>query len=276
MFTEKPKFSKEKIDFFREEKNGYHLVVVDSHPEVGNLLINSTSKEILEYFNGTRTVDDVLSCLSLKYPHIETKILLEDINNVLSRFSYLGIIDWGDSKNPYGVSYEQKVSDGYVMRVAEEKDVPAICEALKNLDNETQNENSLLSSYFDPKLYEHLALRTRMFQKMEEFFVLYDEKGILVNVLSIALPYYSKSSSGMMMLVKDISDVYHVEGLLNFTFMAARDVLVKRIEKITFLIREEKHNSIIATMQKVGFRQEAILKNETGSNTKDILWAYDY
>ena len=104
MNSSKPIFKKDYLEYLREEKEGYWLVVSKRHPEVRELLLNKTSVEIFEACDGSRTVEELIDYMKKKYELIPYDKVKKDVNRILSISSRLGLTSW-IGENPFIFDY---------------------------------------------------------------------------------------------------------------------------------------------------------------------------
>lgn len=272
-YNAKPKLIKNCFDYIRREKENNYLILLNTHPELGNLWINETTYSILKSFDGEKNIKEIINLFISKFVNLEEKTIDEDIKNVLSRFSFFGLIDWQGYENPFQISYEKSLNNKFILKVAEEKDT---LEILNFIKSSSELSKGLLSSYFNIKNYNHLSLRARIFQKIEEFFILYDKNGNIINIISVVMPNLTNSTTGLINFIADISDLQNVKNLIDFAIIAIPDISIIQLNKITFLGKEEYKNILNSIFSDIGFVNESILKNETSINSLDYLWSYFY
>ena len=79
MVDNKPKFKYSNLGWYREEKEGYWTFIPKYHPETRELVINRTSKDILDFCDGCRTIQQIEEEMKKKYPDAPVNKIKTDI-----------------------------------------------------------------------------------------------------------------------------------------------------------------------------------------------------
>lgn len=261
----KPRFCREQIGLLRKEKDGFYLVKPINHPETGDIIINSSSYNFLDRCNGENTIENILNEFLQMYKNVDIKILEEDFTNVLSRFSYLNLINWQENQNPFVVNYEQKIQ-GKIYKVAEDQDTQKVA----NFISDNLNNASLSSIIRRDNAYSELAIRSKIFQKVEEFFYSCDEKNNIENLISIEMPHYENVVRANIMYVANEKNVFE---LLTFAINAMQDISIFPIKKVVYVLNEKLSSELSNLLEKANFYLEAKLENETKDNKIHFLWS---
>jgi len=149
----KPVFKEDYLDIIREEKNGYWLVISKDHPEARELLLNKTSKEIIDYCDGTKTINEIISLMKSKYPLVPHEKLEKDINRTLAITSRLGLTKW-IGENPFILDREEPIDEEYSIRIGNEEDLCSIYSFLKK--------SQVLFNQRNPLSDEHLYYKSKV------------------------------------------------------------------------------------------------------------------
>lgn len=99
---EYPIFKKENLLYERQEKERYWTIIPKFHPETQELVINYTSRKILELCNGKRSIEEVVDKMNEAFPTVSKKKIQEDVYITIEKFSRLLIIEW-IGENPFFV-----------------------------------------------------------------------------------------------------------------------------------------------------------------------------
>ncbi|RMG77173.1 MAG: PqqD family protein [Bacteroidetes bacterium] len=192
-----PIYREENVLYQREEKSGYWTFIPKFHPETRELIVNRTSKEILNLCNGNNTLEEIEDMMKKKYPDVNEYIIINDVRKTISSFSRLGIIDW-EGENPFLYINEEPLRNGYTMRVAQENDHRAIHKFLSEL-NSIDHERYIF--YRSPialtNEYNEVSLRQKLFAFSEDFFLLL-KNGKIHGVISIAMPLLFVETSAII------------------------------------------------------------------------------
>ncbi|SFE52502.1 Coenzyme PQQ synthesis protein D (PqqD) [Thermoanaerobacter thermohydrosulfuricus] len=197
-----PIFNKESLEYLREEKNGYITIILKNHPELRELIINPTAVEILKKCDGENTMEDIHNYLCDKYDSIDSKQIANDVLQVLSNFTKVGLISWKGEKNPFMSIYEEML-DGIRLRIAEETDIKSIIKMVEVIKSKKGDESILC--YINPykKIdieYQEVAIRQKLFAFTEEF-VLVSKDNNDIGLISFAIPIDYKSSAWSINLI---------------------------------------------------------------------------
>jgi hypothetical protein len=280
----KPVFKKENLLYEREEKEGYWTITSKIHPEVRELIINPTARKILELADGSRTMDEIELDFVNKYPEVPKEKIKTDIFRTLGSFTRLGIVEW-EGDNPFLYKYEESLTDGYSLSVAQEDSLREIESFIKSTedfiksmkDHFTIQEEMVF--YKNPLImqgeYSELVLRQKLFAFSEEFFLLRKDSEIK-GLMSISLPAHPKEFGAVIKLV------ICPEKFLNELFKYSRDYLpylaVRDISKIEFY--ETNTASVNDSFKKFlleeGFIKEAELQDELGFGKNLEIYSLGY
>jgi hypothetical protein len=267
-----PIFNKQNLLYIREEKEGCFTIIPKLHPETREILINSTSMEILNLCNGNNTLEKIIEKMNEEYPNVERNRIEIDVYKTISSFSRLGIIEW-KGENPFLDRKETPLNEEFSMVIAQENNIREIESFLKSFLNTpflNREKNFFYKSpLLIPQEYEELSLRQKMFAYTEEFFLLLKENKI-EGIIAIEIPIYPpKLTSALLKLIfspklyfKDFVRYAHD----NFAFLS-----VKEVTKIKIL--EPLENPFDKEFKEVlyeeGYKEEGLLRDEAGFG-KDI------
>jgi len=277
-----PVFSKDNLMYFRDEKEGYMTLISKEHPETMELIINPTSKEILEFCDGNRTISDIYKAFEEGYPDVSKKRLQLDINKTLSTYSRLGIIKW-KGKNPFINEMREEIGGDFSISVGYEEHLPVIMDFLNSFGIHEQEYNIPDDFYFylNPILlpnqeYKDVVIRQKLFSFSEEFFIL-REKNKLLGLITMGVPIIQqgKTKAGVINLIVIKKEDEIFKNLLEYILRIFPMFSIVEPTKIKFF-SEKKDKDIISHLKENGFVLEGTLKNEIGFNRDITLYSYYY
>jgi hypothetical protein len=280
----KPVFKRENLLYEREEKEGYWTLTSKIHPEVRELIINPTARKILELADGSRTMDEIELDFVNKYPEVPKEKIKTDIFRTLGSFTRLGIVEW-EGDNPFLYKYEESLTDGYSLSVAQEDSLREIESFIKSTEDfiKSMKDHFTIQEevvfYKNPLImqgeYSELVLRQKLFAFSEEFFLLRKDSEIK-GIISISLPAHPKEFGATIKLV------ICPEKFLNDLFEYSRDYLpylaVRDISKIEFYETnaEPITDNFKHFLFEKGFKEEASLQDELGFGKNLKIYSLGY
>jgi len=277
-----PMFSKDNLMYFRDEKEGYMTLISKEHPETMELIINPTSKEILELCDGKRSIPDIYKTFEEWYPDVSKKRLQLDINKILSTYSRLGIIKW-KGKNPFIDEMKEEIGGDFSISVGYEEHLPVIMDFLNSFGIPKQELYIPDDYYFylNPILlpnqeYKDVVIRQKLFSFSEEFFILRD-KNKLLGLITMGVPIIQKgkSKAGVINLIVIKKEDKIFKNLLEYILRIFPMFSIVEPTKIKFF-SEKEDKDIISHLKENGFVLEGTLKNEIGFNKNLTLYSYYY
>ncbi len=277
-----PIFSKDYLLYFRDEKEGYMTLISKEHPETMELIINPTSKQILELCNGKRTISDIYKTFEKWYPQVSKKKLHMDIIKALSNFSRLGIIKW-EGKNPFVNEMREEIDNNIYMLVGYEEHFSLIMNFLNSFGIPQQKYNIAHNYYFylNPLSipnheYRDVAIRQKLFSYSEEFFLI-RRKDKTIGLITVSVPIYQKgkSKAGVINLIV----VEKKNKILDYAFDYILRIFpifsIVQPTKIKIFL-EKEDDEIIAHLKEKGFKLEGKVKNEIDFDKNLVVYSYYY
>lgn len=270
---EKPMFKKENVLFMREEHEGHWTLLPKFHPETRELIINSTSKMILDFCDGCLTVDMIIKKIVHTNYTIGEEQIRKDVNRALALFSRLQLIEW-KGENPFLFKREQSLSDcSYFLQIGTEDELPLILDFIKN---SVQNKNDVIIndkiSYINPncaaKEYEELVIRQKLFSYTEDFFLLMNGNKI-EGMISIMAPVYPKTTGEIKLICCPHK---YVKELILYSLDNMLFIATTKITKVRITTNGIELNSNILEI----FSKEYTAKNEYEFDQITYVYSYDY
>ncbi len=277
MLNNIPIYNKSNLEFYREENRGNILLISKYHPELKEIILNGTTKEILELCDGEKTIEGVIEQMKSKYPSVSKDRITQDVKNILANMSRMMVVEWKE-ENPFLFLKEEMLDEEHFLRVGVEEDIDLIIDFIERnelFSNSVKEGTSYVCPYKGKREYIDIALRQKIFNYNEDFFfITKDEK--IVGMISIQLPV-NPSKAAVINLLK--CPVKYLDKFLDYAFFTLPSISISEITKIKIL---EDESRIIDTefkeiLLKKGFKEEGLLVNELefGSKVKTWAWHYD-
>ncbi|MBN1696424.1 MAG: PqqD family peptide modification chaperone [Spirochaetales bacterium] len=262
-----PHFKSENLLYMREENKGCVTLLSKFHPELRELVINKTTKEIIDLCDGQNTIEDIISKMKAKYPMVQSAIITNDVHKILASTSRLMLIQW-EHENPYLFLREEIIDDTYGLRIGVEDDLLKIKKFIMDSDILT-NGNDVSSSHFYYKNvyvntyeYDEVLLRQKIFNFNEEFFFL-TKNGEIEGLLSFQLPIPPSKAAVLKMCI--CAKEYFRE-LFRYASDNLPHISVSQLSKIKFIIssKEPVDDSLVELLISEGFGDEGLFRDELG------------
>jgi len=273
----RPIFKRESLLYEREEKEGYFTVLSKVHPETRELIINHTAREILEFCDGKKMLEEIETHFANKYNNVPEERIKFDIFKTLSSFTRLGIVEW-EGENPFLYKKEEPLSDGYSFSIGQEGDLRNIEIFIKSIEDQSKPQEGTVF-YKNPLImigeYSQLVLRQKLFAFSEEFFLLIKESRIN-GLFSFSLPSHPKEFNTILRLA--ICPEEFLDDLFKYSrdylpYLAVRDISKSELYESNL---EPINESLKKFVLRVGFVKEAELKDELGFGKNLVIYSLGY
>ena len=268
MEKEYPIFKKENLSYERKEKEGYWTIIPKFHPETQELVINHTSRKILEFCDGKRDIEGVVNEMKNIFPTVARKKIQQDVNVTLATFSKLLVIEW-IGENPFLYKRETMLSNDQVLMVGQEDDILRIKRFVEKSgifqDNQSQINKANLFLYKNPFTpifeYEEVALRAKLFNFIEEFFLL-EKGGEISGLISIIPPVAPPVTSSVIKMIITPKDSF--PDFLKYAQDTLPFISIRKTTKIR--VQETSSEKIDPELEKAllneGYKEEGIMEHE--------------
>ena len=213
-----------------------------------------------------KTIDDIIKTMGKKFKNAPENILREDFTNILSRFSFLNLINWQFAENPFAINYTQQIKN-LTYKIAEDADTLIVSNFFKK---KIDLQGVICSVDFDKNSYSELAIRSKIFQKAEEYILVYNQEKELINIMVLEMPHRTGVTKAKIVFIYDISNF---SDLCFFVKEAITDISILPIEKFSILLSTENSKNLEKVLMESNFVFEAKLLNETADNSESYLWA---
>lgn len=263
-----PVFTEQNIPYLRKEKEDFYTF----YSSVGfleEMVMNSTSLEMLKMLTGTDTVANIEKKLCKKYWDTDSELIKKDLKNVLFDLSRIEIVGWAKGGNPFMEVYKKNLKGNYTLSLADESEITAIIDYLKNIKSQ-----ETYIYYIDPtrninEYTDTVVMRYKLFSFTEEIFTIKDRDGQINGIVTVELPdraMSTVSSIGLINIPKRIA-----KETMGFVTESLRAVAVKDVTKIRVTIPVEDENQHQDYFVEMGFETEANLKKEFGNKDAVVL-----
>lgn len=240
----------------RKEDEEYTLLLNKNNNY--QLALNSTGKEIFNLVKCKNDSEEIIQQMCQIYPSAPSNQIEKDVLEILDSFNVYGVIEYIDQEL-------KKIENGSVIcEFSGDKNYRACSEFIKsNVYGEYNLFQYVITDDF--QTYSPVSLRLRVMRNMEyQVFVKKD------NVI-IAFMSFSNSPEGISRVVAikdlvfgvDISDQDKIEAL-NMMISKVVSMYNKHISvsKIRVATLKNENESLKNLISKIGFKEEAYLKNE--------------
>lgn len=260
--------------FFREENDGHFLLIPSYGSYNDALLTNEQGRKIIELLmENVRTPADLISSMQQAYSQIELNKISEDVYSFLNLLRMKNLIDMKGTRAMYEGETIAHLGAYSVYRCLEGD--------LKVLNRLIAKKNPYVSfKYTDTyqSIYSPVYVRGRVFAYIEDFYLLKNNQGDAVCMLSILHGrgvFNGIPLIGIFLQIEDIpADLmtgFVASCLENFKAHVEPDVGKLRIK---MPIDKGRLKQLSETFEKVGFEQVAYLEHELGLNEDAIMMDY--
>ncbi len=281
-----PIFHDKNINYIREEKNGFFSIVSKYTPEYSVQLFNRVAKEITDYCNGTNNVKSIINNLANHYPKVSNNLLKNDVHKTLILLSKYGFVNWKEGLNPFKINRERitkNINDSLLITKTYEEDLKEIVEYLNKYLYKVPSKREPFIKYIYPAaihnkfLYSEFALRQRIFNQLEEFYIISKNDEIL-GIISFTCESLNKSKSSFGVILLEYPASNYLKDSINF----AIPNLDRDYSRISIGFRSNKKGEIelnksgefINSLIQCGFVKEAELLNMYGKNINETIYSY--
>lgn len=267
-----PQFNEEFVVYKREENEGYVSIKTLFPSGASELLINETSKDIIDLCNGENTIIDIVDKMQSIYNGVDRKVLEKDLMNNLLTLNYRQLIIWKNG-NPFFNRYKTELDNKYTVELVDAQDVKKVIEFLTSINIE--DKDAIL--YKTPFIYDHLLndqnLRLGYLGSRQFIFILKDGEEIK-GTLGISVPQPTAVGSIMFYALKD--SVVSSNEFLNYVFALIPQIYNEVITAYRAHIVENKYeNNFEDVLENNGFTNTIVLEDELGRgiNVKEYTYA---
>ena len=280
MANSMPIFREENLAYKREEGDGYLTIIPKYHPETRELMINLTAAQILNLCNGGRNLEEIEKEMHTLYPLVPADSIKKDVLSTVAKFSRMAVVEW-KGENPFIDEKEEPISDLYSMVVGQEADILKIHSFVLASDVLSNSKGTKTKNYFmyhDPYIrasdYSEITLRFKLFNYIEEFFLL-TSKGEICGLICIAPSMYGCTAGTIKLII--VPKDYFVD-LISYSEDNLPRIAIVPISKVKIVEsgRARIDRELKECLLKHGYKTEAVLKNEFGFGGHLVLFSHIY
>lgn len=227
------------------------------------IYLNKTASLIINNDQEVKDTDDLITKVKDKF-NVENMSDLEiksDLNDLLYQLEALGIVQ---IINRETIKFNQ-------IRIAGERDYSNISKFIKkNIDNDNTYCSIVNKNYYEPYL-----IRTRQFNNLEYNILKYDENGNIIANMVLLLPptasYFTSMNINSIIFDKDI-DYENVEIIIDEMFKFIVDNFKMDFNKIRIFYFDERQESIIEILKKIGFKKICVYEKEIEKSIDLVIY----
>ena len=245
--------------FVREELKNSELIIQNGKTYDDAIIINEQGKEILEFINNKRTVEEIINLMIQKYPEVEKDVVENDVYSFLYEGERREIIKVRGVEKMYKGHDIKRINDFEIYRCSE-GDLKLIYKILNDQDTILD-----MRDYNTPEeLYNAISIRAKVFMYVEDYYLLRKEDEIY-GVISIV----NGKVFNQQVLKDFIGSV-----LINYKNEVKKDS--KKI-RISFENKDtEIYKELIQSLIELSFIKVAELKDELTIGQDVLIYDYFY
>lgn len=144
-----PKFEFESLAYYREEKEGNLTIRSKIHPNSIELILNETSKDIMNLCNGERDIKTITKEMMEMYMGASENLILGDIVKFLKEFSKMRLVTWKNG-NPFFHDNKLQLDEGYTVSICSFEDAQKIYKFINRSSVKNQDKQPADLVYINP------------------------------------------------------------------------------------------------------------------------------
>lgn len=259
-----PIYDSDALLYQRNEDLGNLIFISKIHPEVKEIEINEIALFILGMSNGENNLSDIVEEILEKYNAEKDKVLY-DTTKILIELWRLGVVKW-ENATPYDYLFKEKKENITIKMLTE--------------DEVIKSEERIGEYYCSPLehkelLYSIVSIKQKVYALREMFFVM-ENDGEIISRISFMLSNDVTIQIGSFYLVDELADYTLVIEFIHWCASKLLELMnQKEIKRFRIFIDIQKNKKILSQIQKIGFKQVGVLKNELGYNCSNI-YLFDF
>lgn len=265
-----PIFSTDMLAYKRIETDGCISVIPYKHQEVAELLLNEISTYILDQCNSRNTISDIVDNILHEYQIGDRELVINDtVNSLITLWRY-GCLEW-ESETPYDYLYIKKNGD--------------ICFKLLSEDEFYKCEDIIEKGYYITPSFNRETFYSKKFvgQRIcflsEIFFLLTITNQYISRISFFNTNNINSLEIGSLFVNGNFNDHVLIRDFINWSIneynKAFRSTNSQKVTRLIIFIDKNKFGNLQNVIEKVGFTQVGIMKNEYGYGTPDLS-VYEY
>lgn len=227
------------------------------------IYLNKTASLIINNNKAIKDTDDLIEEVKDKFnvENMSDLAIKSDLNDLLYQLEALGIAQIINREN---IQFDQ-------IRIAGEKDYSNISKfIIKNIDNKNAYSSIVNKNYYEPYL-----IRTRQFNNLEYNVLKYDENGNIIANIVLLLPpaasYFTSMNINSLIFNENIDSEY-METIIKEMFKFINDNFKMDFNKIRIFHFDERQDSIIEILKKIGFKKICVYEKEIEKSIDLIVY----
>ena len=261
--------------FVREELKNSELIIQNGKTYDDAIIINEQGKEILEFINNKRTVEEIINLMIQKYPEVEKDVVENDVYSFLYEGERREIIKVKGVEEMYKGHSIKRINDFDVYR-CNEGDLKLIYKVLNNQETIMD-----IKDYNTPEeLYNAISIRAKVFMYMEDYYLLRRGEEIygIISIVNGKAYINQTSFIGKIVILKELEQQILKEFICNVLINYKKEVKKdsKKI-RISFENKGQKmYKELIQSLKELSFVKVAELKDELTIGQDVIIYDYFY
>lgn len=166
MLHKTPKFEFARLAYYREENDGYITIRSKMHPQATEIILNETSKDIINFCDGSKDIKSVVEEMIKLYSGATEDLVLSDIIKCLEEFNRMKLISWKD-EDPFFNNYVIDLDQSYRAYLCSFDNRDKTFEFMKKSVSNTKDKNEQdYMIYVNPYVSEDSFSRKQSYQRL--------------------------------------------------------------------------------------------------------------
>lgn len=261
--------------FVREELKNSELIIQNGKTYDDAIIINEQGKEILEFINNKRTVEEIINLMIQKYPEVEKDVVENDVYSFLYEGERREIIKVRGVEKMYKGHDIKRINDFEIYRCSE-GDLKLIYKILNDQDTILD-----MRDYNTPEeLYNAISIRAKVFMYVEDYYLLRKEDEIygVISIVNGKVYINQTSFIGKIVLTKSF-DQQVLKDFIGSVLINYKNEVKKDSKKIRISFENkdtEIYKELIQSLIELSFIKVAELKDELTIGQDVLIYDYFY
>ena len=235
--------------FVREELKNSELIIQNGKTYDDAIIINEQGKEILEFINNKRTVEEIINLMIQKYPEVEKDVVENDVYSFLYEGERREIIKVRGVEKMYKGHDIKRINDFEIYNTPEE-------------------------------LYNAISIRAKVFMYVEDYYLLRKEDEIygVISIVNGKVYINQTSFIGKIVLTKSFNQQV-LKDFIGSVLINYKNEVKKDSKKIRISFENkdtEIYKELIQSLIELSFIKVAELKDELTIGQDVLIYDYFY
>ena len=259
--------------FVREELKNSELIIQNGKTYDDAIIINEQGKEILEFINNKRTVEEIINLMIQKYPEVEKDVVENDVYSFLYEGERREIIKVRGVEKMYKGHDIKRINDFEIYRCSEGD--------LKYKILNDQDTILDMRDYNTPEeLYNAISIRAKVFMYVEDYYLLRKEDEIygVISIVNGKVYINQTSFIGKIVLTKSFNQQV-LKDFIGSVLINYKNEVKKDSKKIRISFENkdtEIYKELIQSLIELSFIKVAELKDELTIGQDVLIYDYFY